>query len=259
VTFIRFHGLWAYQWLALGIRYASRRRTLPGSAAPDNLLRLLSPDVARGTVDLDGAPVGVLEDLDGLTATVEVGDGTGALPDAGHLLPWPGTLLPTAAGDQPRVRLQLLVAGVAAPGPRVTAGASATSYRQLTDGRLPGHARTFVVLRVLRAEGWAEADLRRALAGLVRRAARRLPGARPPAAPDSPGSGDSASPATAAPGASAPACGGAISVGTPPASPGSGAGARSGDTVGDGGIPSAVPLREKALCSVRATSAALPC
>ena len=51
---------------------------------------------------------------------------------------------------------------------------SATSYRQLTDGRLLGHERALLAVRVLRAEGWSDEDLRRALSSAVRKVRRRL-------------------------------------------------------------------------------------
>ncbi|MEK8108508.1 hypothetical protein NKG94_33215 [Micromonospora sp. M12] len=53
-------------------------------------------------------------------------------------------------------------------------GTVGTSYRQLTDGRLAGRERAVVAIRVLRVDGWSEEDLRRALAGTVRRIVRRL-------------------------------------------------------------------------------------
>ncbi|HEY0700416.1 MAG TPA: type VII secretion protein EccE, partial [Micromonospora sp.] len=63
-----------------------------------------------------------------------------------------------------------------APAPSLSAGngTPAASYRQLTDGRLLGYERALLAVRVVRAEGWSEADLRRALSSAVRKVRRRL-------------------------------------------------------------------------------------
>ena len=53
-------------------------------------------------------------------------------------------------------------------------GTPANSYRQLTEGRLLGHSRALLAVRVLHAEGWSTEDLRRSLSGLVRKIPRRL-------------------------------------------------------------------------------------
>ena len=70
--------------------------------------------------------------------------------------------------------IQLLLTGAPAPAVRAGAGTPANSYRQLTEGRLLGHSRALLAVRVLRAEGWSDEDLRRALSGLVRKLVRRL-------------------------------------------------------------------------------------
>jgi hypothetical protein len=57
---------------------------------------------------------------------------------------------------------------------RAGAGIPANSYRQLTEGRLLGHSRALLAVRVLRAEGWTDEELHRSLSGLVRKLVRRL-------------------------------------------------------------------------------------
>jgi hypothetical protein len=72
------------------------------------------------------------------------------------------------------VRIQLLLSASPAPSPAPAAGTAGTSYRQLTDGRLAGGARAVLAVRALRVDGWSDDELRRALAGVVRRIVRRL-------------------------------------------------------------------------------------
>jgi hypothetical protein len=57
---------------------------------------------------------------------------------------------------------------------RAGGGTPANSYRQLTEGRLLGHSRALLTVRVLRTEGWSDADLLRSLSGIVRKLPRRL-------------------------------------------------------------------------------------
>ncbi|NJC82046.1 type VII secretion protein EccE [Planosporangium mesophilum] len=173
VAFGRFKGHWAYEWLALGSRYLGRRRSLPGGD-PTGLLELLRPAAIMGSVDVDSAAVGVIEDAYGLTAVLELGDPSALLADTAPLAPSPAELLPPASADQPQIRLQLLVAGIPAPTVRGGSGATATSYRQLTDGRVLALQRSFLAIHVRRSGGFGETELRRALSSAVRRARRRL-------------------------------------------------------------------------------------
>jgi hypothetical protein len=50
----------------------------------------------------------------------------------------------------------------------------ATSYRQLTEGRVPGYERAVLAVRALRVDGWSDEELRRALSGALRKVVRRL-------------------------------------------------------------------------------------
>ncbi|HEV7896490.1 MAG TPA: type VII secretion protein EccE [Planosporangium sp.] len=174
LAFGRVKRHWAYEWLALGSRYLGRRRALPPGGDPGGLLELLRPDALVSSVDVDSAAVGVIEDAYGLTAVLELGDPSALLADTAPLAPSPADLLPPASADQPQIRLQLLVSGIPAPTLRSGSGSTATSYRQLTDGRVLALQRSFLAIHVRRSGGFAETELRRALSSAVRRARRRL-------------------------------------------------------------------------------------
>jgi type VII secretion protein EccE len=174
VAWIRVRRRWLFQWLAIGMRYSSRRRTLPPAAHPATLLGLVQPGAEVTAAELDHHAAAVISDGYGLTAVIELGDPAALLTDAVEPLPSPAALLPTPAPDLPRVRIQLLVTGVPAPAPRAGAGTPAASYRQLTEGRLLSQQRAVLAVRVLREHGWAEPDLRRSLSSLVRKVRRRL-------------------------------------------------------------------------------------
>ncbi len=115
-------------------------------------------------------------DSQGFTAVLELGDPGGLLVEDAPVLPSPAALLPPPSSEMPPVRIQLLLSGFPAPALRAGAGTPANSYRQLTEGRLLGHGRAVLAVRVLRAEGWTDHDLRIALSGLVRKLPRRLGG-----------------------------------------------------------------------------------
>jgi type VII secretion protein EccE len=174
VAFGRIRRHWAYEWLGLGSRFLGRRRTLQPGADATDLLGLLRPAAVMTSVDVDAAAVGVIEDAFGLTAVIELGDPAALLADATPLTASPAELLPPANPAQPRVRLQLLVSGMPAPSLRAGSGSPATSYRQLTEGRILALQRSFLALHVHRSGGFGDAELRRALSSAVRRARRRL-------------------------------------------------------------------------------------
>ncbi|MDT5037924.1 MAG: hypothetical protein QOE03_3109 [Micromonosporaceae bacterium] len=174
VAFGRIRRRWAYEWLGLGSRFLGRRRTLAAGADAADLLGLLRPAAVITSVDVDAAAVGVIADTFGLTAVIELGDPAALLADATPLTASPAELLPAANPAQPKVRLQLLVAGMPAPSLRAGSGSSATSYRQLTEGRILALQRSFLAIHVHRAGGFGDAELRRALSSAVRRVRRRL-------------------------------------------------------------------------------------
>jgi type VII secretion protein EccE len=181
LTWLRMRGRWAFEWLATGTRFAGRRHTTSADTAPTALLEFVAPGSRVEQAELAGDTAAVIVDGTGLTAVLELGDPTGLLVEDVHTLPAPAALLPAVTAEHPPVRIQLLLTGVPAPAVRAGGGTPANSYRQLTEGRLLGHSRVLLAVRVLRAEGWTEDDLRRALSGLVRKLPRRLGGvpARP--------------------------------------------------------------------------------
>lgn len=173
VAWLRLRRRWLFEWLAVGLRYLTRRHTLGANADPAALLGLVSPAARTLPVDLGGDAGAIIGDGYGLTAVLELGDPARLLADAPQSLPAPASLLPAAGADAPPMRVQLLLTGASAPAPHA-GGTPATSYRQLTDGRLLGYERAVLAVRVLRAEGWSDDDLRRALSGAVRKVRRRL-------------------------------------------------------------------------------------
>jgi type VII secretion protein EccE len=174
LVWLRMRGRWAFEWLGTAMRYAGRRHAGPPDPSAQALLAFVAPGSRIEHANLAGDQAAVIADGGGLTAVLELGDPTGLLVEDLPLLPSPVSLLPAAAAEHPPVRIQLLLTGAPAPAVRAGAGTPANSYRQLTEGRLLGHTRAVLAVRVLQAEGWAADDLHRALSGLVRKMPRRL-------------------------------------------------------------------------------------
>jgi type VII secretion protein EccE len=173
-AWVRVRGRWLHTWLGVGVGHLCRRRALAPDAGPGALPGLLAPGAVVRAVELAGGPAAVFDDAGGLVAVLELGDAGDLLGDGPRLLPAPSTLLPPAGPELPPVRLQLLLD--ASPAPAALTGAStvATSYRQLTDGRLAGRDSALLAVRALRVDGWTDEELRTALSGVVRRIVRRL-------------------------------------------------------------------------------------
>ncbi|MFI5494324.1 type VII secretion protein EccE [Actinoplanes sp. NPDC051859] len=144
------------------------------SSTPTALLEFVAPGAAVEQVSLAGDPAAVIVDGQGRTAILELGDPAGLLAEEPGAVPSLAGLLPPAGTEHPPCRLQLVLTGAPAPALRAGNGTPANSYRQLTEGRLLGHSRAFLAVRVLNAEGWSEDDLRVALSSLVRKLLRRL-------------------------------------------------------------------------------------
>ena len=173
-TWLRWHDRWIFEWLGVALRFGGRPRSAPVDTGPGALLRFVAPGSRVEQTDLAGDPAAVIVDSLGLVAVLELGDPAGLLAEDAPTLPSPASLLPAAAPDQPPVLIQLLLVGSPSPSVRAGAGTPANSYRQLTDGRLLGHSRALLAVRVLRTEGWSEEELLRALTGLARKLVRRL-------------------------------------------------------------------------------------
>jgi type VII secretion protein EccE len=174
LTWLRLRGRWIFEWIGVGLRFSGRRHAAPTGAGPHALLEFVAPGARVEQTDLAGDPAAVIVDGLGLTAILELGDPAGLLAEEAAALPSPAALLPPAGPDQPPVLIQLVLSGAPAPSIRAGAGTPANSYRQLTEGRLLGYSRALLAVRVLRAEGWSEDELRRTLSGLVRKMTRRL-------------------------------------------------------------------------------------
>jgi type VII secretion protein EccE len=172
-AWLRMRRRWAFEWLGTAMRYGRRPHTM-SIDSPTAVLEFVAPGSRVEPADLGGDQAAMIVDDQGLTAVLELGDPTGLLVEDLPALPSPRSLLPALAAEHPPVRIQLLLTGVPAPAVRSGSGTPATSYRQLSEGRLLGHSRALLAVRVLRAEGWTENDLRRALSGLVRKMPRRL-------------------------------------------------------------------------------------
>ncbi|MEU8218247.1 type VII secretion protein EccE [Micromonospora taraxaci] len=173
VAVVRIRGRWLFEWLGTAAEHVTRRRELPGPAGAAELLELVAPGTVVQSTELTGGPAAVLEDTVGMVVLLELGDPGDLIGDGSRAIPAPSALLPPAGPDVPPLRVQLLLTGAPAPVPAAT-GTVGTSYRQLTDGRLAGRERAVVAVRVLRVDGWTGEDLRRVLAGTVRRIVRRL-------------------------------------------------------------------------------------
>jgi type VII secretion protein EccE len=181
MTWLRLRGRWAFEWFGTWMTYPGRKHTVPVGDSPTALLEFAAPGAQVRQADLAGDPAAVIVDGHGLTAILELGDPTALLVEDLVSLPSPAALLPAPGVDQPPCHLQLLVSGVPAPAVRTGNGTSASSYRRLTEGRLLGHVRTLLAVRVVQVEGWSADEAHRTLSGLVRKMPRRLGGtpARP--------------------------------------------------------------------------------
>ncbi|MEV0267623.1 type VII secretion protein EccE [Hamadaea sp. NPDC050747] len=169
LAWARLRGRWLFQWVRIWLSYRTHRRSLaPGSDA-SALLQFIRPGAVIDMMELDGEPGAVIAYEEGLTAVLEIGDDT-LLPSGLLSVPSPASLLPPPAPNTPRFRVQLVYASVPVGGP----GAPAQAYRQLTEGRLPASERMLIAVHVPAAEGWEEADLRRALSGVIRKVRRKL-------------------------------------------------------------------------------------
>lgn len=174
LAFGRLRRRWLYQWISQWRHYFGRKHSCPAGYDNEALVELIRPDLMIESFEIDDIPAGLLEDTAGMTAVLEIGETTGLLAELEQPVPALGALLPAAGPGQPTVRMQLLLSGVAAPTARTASTSAATSYRQLTEGRVLAQQRSMLAVHVRRVGGFAEDDLRRALTSAIRRVRRRL-------------------------------------------------------------------------------------
>lgn len=170
----RVRDRWLIEWIGTAVAYAFRRRTRPADVGSAALLDRLDPGAMLRPAELADAPAAVLDDATGLVALLEITDPSELIGDEARSLPPPATLLSAGTPHGPPIRVQLLLSRTTAPAVALGGAAIATSYRQLTEGRLGGHERAVLAVRVLRVDGASPAELRHALAGTMRRIVRRL-------------------------------------------------------------------------------------
>jgi type VII secretion protein EccE len=173
-TWLRWRGRWVFEWFGVMTRYAGRRHSVAVDTSPTALLQFVAPGARVDQTEMAGDPAAVIVDGFGLVAVLELGDPAGLLAEDAPMLPSPASLLPPPGPENPPVLLQLILTGAPSPSLRAGAGTPANSYRQLTEGRLLGHSRALLAVRVMRTEGWSEEELLRSLTGLTRKLVRRL-------------------------------------------------------------------------------------
>lgn len=174
LAFGRVRGRWVYQWVGRGTGFFGRRISLPEGTPASTFLEALRPGATTTSIEVDGIPTGIITDANGLTSVLEVGNTTNLLTQSDLHVPSLGSLLPSAAADQPTVRLQLLLTGIAAPALTTQSAAASNSYRQLTDGRVLSQQRVLIAVHVRRSDHFTNDGLQRTLSSAVRRVRRRL-------------------------------------------------------------------------------------
>lgn len=176
LTLVRFRGRWLYEWLGLGVRYATRRRSTPAGADDEKLLRTLTRGGRIETIEIDEREIAVISDATGFTVALEI-----VAPLDHNLvtrtldLPALSELLPGPESTDPPVSLQVVVQTIPAPGVREDNEAVAASYRQLTYGAVPAQRRTWICLQALQTpDGDPPASMMIALINVIRRVERKL-------------------------------------------------------------------------------------
>ncbi len=179
VTTIRVDQRWVYQWIALFLRYAARRRRWqfdPEECRGSTLLAAVARGARADVLDLDGTEVALICHAGGMTAILEpLPSESGLIVESSRPLPAPTALLPNAEAGEPVVAAQVVVHTAPAPALRADTNATGTSYRYLGRGLVPAQRRCLIALQALRtADGHSDSELRAALASAVRRLQRRL-------------------------------------------------------------------------------------
>jgi len=184
LTMIRRRGHFLYQWLALWLRYRTRRRhrrILGGeSAERDEVATTLLASVARSAeiapVEIEDIEVALISHAGGLTAVLEVVPlDAGGFIEPSHLLPPLTALLPTAELGRPVVSVQVIIQSIPAPNFLGLEDSAAISYRELSGGIVPATRGCWMALQAEHvAEDYTAADLQDSVTRAVTRLQRRL-------------------------------------------------------------------------------------
>ncbi len=183
LTLIRRRGHFLYQWLALWVRYRTRRRRriIGGeSVERDEVARILLASVARSAeitpVEIEDVEVALISHAGGLTAVLEVvALDAGGFTEPSQALPPLTALLPTAELGRPVVSVQVIIQSIPAPNFLGLEDSAAISYRELAGGVVPATRGCWISLQAQHvAEDYTAADLQDSVTRAVTRLQRRL-------------------------------------------------------------------------------------
>lgn len=184
LTMIRRRGRFLYQWLALWLRYRTRRRRrriVGGEEAErDEVARTLLASVARSAdispTEIEDVEVALISHAGGLTAVLEVvALDAGGFIEPSQLLPPLTALLPTAESGRPVVSVQVIIQSIPAPNFLGLEDSAAISYGELAGGIVPATRGCWIALQAQHvAEDYTAADLQDSVIRAVTRLQRRL-------------------------------------------------------------------------------------
>ncbi len=184
LTMIRRSGRFLYQWLALWLRYRTRRRRrrIPGGADAerDEVARTLLGLVARSAeispTEIEDVEVALISHAGGLTAVLEVvALDAGGFIEPSQALPPLTALLPTAESGRPVVSVQVVIQSIPAPNFVGLEDSAAISYGELAGGIVPATRGCWIALQAQHvAEDYTAADLQDSVIRAVTRLQRRL-------------------------------------------------------------------------------------
>lgn len=179
---VRRRGRFLYQWLALWLRYRTRRRQIIGGSAAerDEIARTMLASVVRSAeiapVEIEDVEVALISHAGGLTAVLEVVPlDAGGFIEPSQALPPLTALLPTVETGGPVVSVQVVIQSIPAPNFLGLQDSAAISYRELAGGIVPATRACWIALQAEHvAEDYTAADLQDVVTRAVTRLQRRL-------------------------------------------------------------------------------------
>jgi len=184
LVMVRRRGRFLYQWLALWLRYRTRRRRrqiIGGAAAErDDVARTMLASLVRwaeiAPVEIEDVEVALISHAGGLTAVLEVVPlDAGGFIEPSQALPPLTALLPTAETGGPVVSVQVVIQSIPAPNFLGLEDSAAISYRELAGGIVPATRGCWIALQAEHvAEDYTAADLQDVVTRAVTRLQRRL-------------------------------------------------------------------------------------